>query len=268
MVKINEELHSIYEDKDGLLKEELQGMRGNNIFNAFYENLKATREYHNRFPNLPAEGGPKLEDIVVSVQFSGEEVFGKYFDLHSFYMRFCNLPNLQSRDQDYVQYLDKFNSFFFIPENCKSTKAYAKYINDLFDYLSGFFRRVQPLIDLTESLSEWKSAFEEKWNNNKIPGWKSKVANGNHSNGMTSQPLRLGMFNSVEELEALGLDRLKQSLEALGLKCGGTLRDRAERLWSVRGKKPSDFPEKLKAKKSDNASSDVEPGEDLNKKVL
>jgi len=75
------------------------------------------------------------------------------------------------------------------------------------------------------------------------------------------------MFNSVEELEALGLDRLKQGLEALGLKCGGTLRDRAERLWSVRGKKPNDIPEKLKAKKSDNISSNPETAEDANKKV-
>ncbi|XP_063160325.1 splicing regulator SDE2 [Candoia aspera] len=42
-------------------------------------------------------------------------------------------------------------------------------------------------------------------------------------------------FNSVVELEALGLDKLKYELLALGLKCGGTLQERAERLFSVRG---------------------------------
>ncbi|XP_007436453.1 replication stress response regulator SDE2 [Python bivittatus] len=42
-------------------------------------------------------------------------------------------------------------------------------------------------------------------------------------------------FNSVAELEALGLDNLKFELLALGLKCGGTLHERAERLFSVRG---------------------------------
>ncbi|KAM6459586.1 splicing regulator SDE2 [Liasis olivaceus] len=42
-------------------------------------------------------------------------------------------------------------------------------------------------------------------------------------------------FNSVAELEALGLDNLKFELLALGLKCGGTLQERAERLFSVRG---------------------------------
>ncbi|XP_053163392.1 splicing regulator SDE2 [Hemicordylus capensis] len=42
-------------------------------------------------------------------------------------------------------------------------------------------------------------------------------------------------FNSVAELEALGLDKLKLELTALGLKCGGTLQERAARLFSVKG---------------------------------
>ncbi|XP_034967339.1 splicing regulator SDE2 [Zootoca vivipara] len=42
-------------------------------------------------------------------------------------------------------------------------------------------------------------------------------------------------FNSVAELEAIGLDKLKFELTALGLKCGGTLQERAARLFSVRG---------------------------------
>ncbi|XP_038617362.1 replication stress response regulator SDE2 isoform X2 [Tachyglossus aculeatus] len=42
-------------------------------------------------------------------------------------------------------------------------------------------------------------------------------------------------FHSSAEMEALGLDRLKSELLALGLKCGGTLQERAARLFSVRG---------------------------------
>ncbi|XP_072356318.1 splicing regulator SDE2 [Scyliorhinus torazame] len=42
-------------------------------------------------------------------------------------------------------------------------------------------------------------------------------------------------LNSVEELESLGLDRLKTELMMLGLKCGGTLQERAARLFSVKG---------------------------------
>ncbi|XP_047611042.1 splicing regulator SDE2 [Phacochoerus africanus] len=42
-------------------------------------------------------------------------------------------------------------------------------------------------------------------------------------------------FNSVADLELLGLEKLKCELMALGLKCGGTLHERAARLFSVRG---------------------------------
>ncbi|XP_037366246.1 splicing regulator SDE2 [Talpa occidentalis] len=42
-------------------------------------------------------------------------------------------------------------------------------------------------------------------------------------------------FNSAAEMESLGLEKLKRELLALGLKCGGTLQERAARLFSVRG---------------------------------
>lgn len=45
----------------------------------------------------------------------------------------------------------------------------------------------------------------------------------------------LSAFHSAAELESLGLERLKCELMALGLKCGGTLQERAARLFSVRG---------------------------------
>jgi splicing factor 3A subunit 3 len=183
--------------------------------------------------------------LQVTVQFSGEEVFGKYLDLNAFYDLYCNLPGVSSQDLDYIQYLNKFNSFFYIPENSKSSKHYVNYISGLWNYLSDYFWRIQPLIDLQEFVDKWQVEFESKWKSGLVQGWaaaKSMKSNGQH------QELRLGMFNSSSELEALGLDRLKEGLEALGLKCGGTLQDRAQRLWSVRGKKPADIPEKLKKK--------------------
>lgn len=42
------------------------------------------------------------------------------------------------------------------------------------------------------------------------------------------------------------MDRLKEALEALGLKCGGTLEQRADRLFSVKGKEPEDIDNKLR----------------------
>nr|CAG4644526.1 EOG090X0OE5 [Lepidurus arcticus] len=51
----------------------------------------------------------------------------------------------------------------------------------------------------------------------------------------------LETYNSVSELEQLGLDNLKLALQKRGLKCGGTLKERAARLWSVRGLTPDQY---------------------------
>lgn len=61
-------------------------------------------------------------------------------------------------------------------------------------------------------------------------------------------------FSSAAELELLGLEKLKSELMALGLKCGGTLQERAARLFSVRGLAkeqidPALFAKPLKGKK-------------------
>lgn len=48
-------------------------------------------------------------------------------------------------------------------------------------------------------------------------------------------PVDLDKISSVDELLAYGLDSLKEELMRRGLKCGGTLEQRAERLYSVKG---------------------------------
>ncbi|CAN0403587.1 unnamed protein product [Lampetra planeri] len=55
-------------------------------------------------------------------------------------------------------------------------------------------------------------------------------------------------LSSVEELEALGLECLKAVLMARGMKCGGTLHERAARLYSVRGVDPAQIDQALLAK--------------------
>ncbi|XP_060919498.1 splicing regulator SDE2-like [Labrus mixtus] len=63
-------------------------------------------------------------------------------------------------------------------------------------------------------------------------------------------PLDLSSLSSVSELEALGLDVLKGELMSRGLKCGGTLTERAARLFSVRGLTPDQIDPALLAKPS------------------
>ena len=68
------------------------------------------------------------------------------------------------------------------------------------------------------------------------------------------EPLNLDEYESAEALEALGLDRLKSACIAIEVKCGGTLQERAQRLWSLKGLDPSEYPEKLRAKKKQRKS--------------
>ncbi|NXK36606.1 SDE2 regulator, partial [Piprites chloris] len=81
----------------------------------------------------------------------------------------------------------------------------------------------------------------------------SKAEETNQLQSTEVEPIDLLAFNSAAELEALGLDKLKMGLMALGLKCGGTLKERAARLFSVRGLsrdqiKPSLFAKPPKGK--------------------
>ncbi|KAK8611964.1 hypothetical protein V6N13_131998 [Hibiscus sabdariffa] len=63
------------------------------------------------------------------------------------------------------------------------------------------------------------------------------------------KPLNFDDFNSSKEMEVLGLERLKSELQARGLKCGGTLQERAARLFLLKSTPFDELPKKLLAKK-------------------
>ncbi|KAM0944517.1 putative sde2 ubiquitin domain, Ubiquitin-like domain superfamily [Dioscorea sansibarensis] len=62
------------------------------------------------------------------------------------------------------------------------------------------------------------------------------------------KPLNLENFNSAVELEFLGMERLKAELQAKGLKCGGTLSERATRLFLLKTTPFDKLPKKLLAR--------------------
>lgn len=99
-------------------------MRGRAVFTSFYEQLKGVRAFHRKYPNTVISHEPSLDDVLnpqvpvrllcclglspslsslldslvddaYAEQFSGEERFGKYVDLHAFYARFLNIPALK-----------------------------------------------------------------------------------------------------------------------------------------------------------------------------
>ncbi|XP_057463975.1 uncharacterized protein LOC130753848 [Actinidia eriantha] len=63
------------------------------------------------------------------------------------------------------------------------------------------------------------------------------------------KPVNLDEFNSAAELEAIGMERLKSELQSHGLKCGGTLQERAARLFLLKTTPLEMLPKKLLAKK-------------------
>lgn len=75
----------------------------------------------------------------------------------------------------------------------------------------------------------------------------------------------LSAFSSWEELASLGLDRLKSALMALGLKCGGTLEERAQRLFSTKGK--TEFDSSLIAKTKPGQKSNQGKNQERQKAV-
>ena len=81
--------------------------------------------------------------------------------------------------------------------------------------------------------------------------------------------LDLSAFSSWQELSSLGLDRLKSALMALGLKCGGTLDERAQRLFLTKGKNIEDIDPSLFAKakpeKSNGKAKDTDKFKDVAK---
>ncbi|CAN0121270.1 unnamed protein product [Discosporangium mesarthrocarpum] len=113
-------LHSIYEDKDGSVKEEVSSMRGQRVMDNFYSRLKETWAYHTLHPGLPVAHGPNVEaEMEPKVQFSGEELYGKYFDLHDMFVRWVNLPQCKDKRMDYSHFLEVLGKFDAVPEEEK-----------------------------------------------------------------------------------------------------------------------------------------------------
>lgn len=63
-----------------------------------------------------------------------------------------------------------------------------------------------------------------------------------------STPIDLNVVDSYDELLKYDLDSLKITLSSMGLKCGGTLVQRVERLWSVKGLSKHEIDDSLFAK--------------------
>lgn len=249
-------LSEIYEDKDGSRKDEIaalggQTATGTNVFSAFYDRLKEIREYHRRHPaSRVLDANDEYEQLLKEepqIEFSGEEAVGRYLDLHELFNDYIN--SKFGEKIEYSAYLDVFSQPEKISRKLKLTRQYQEYMQKLLEYLIYFFERTEPLQDLDRIFSKVVTEFEEQWTIGKVEGWENEgQENGNipaeHS------AIDLDYYTTVEELMEVGPERLKEALAALGLKTGGTLQQRAERLFLTKHTPLEKLDRKLFAKGS------------------
>jgi len=110
--------------------------------------------------------------------FSGEEAYGRFFDLHSCHESYLNLPN--AKRLAYLQYLEVFDNFQpgygGVKRADKLTDQYFKYLGDLMGYLESFMRRTRPLENIDEVLNGWQREFETAWEKDEVQGWQKDKA--------------------------------------------------------------------------------------------
>ncbi|KAF2315487.1 hypothetical protein GH714_039925 [Hevea brasiliensis] len=249
-------LVEIYEDKDSARKDEIaalggQTATGTNVFSAFYDRLKEIREYHRRHPAARVVDANEEHEALLKeepvIEFTGEEAFGKYLDMHELYNQFIN--SKFGVPIEYSAYLDVFSQPHSIPRKLKLTRQYREYMENLLEHLIYFFQRTEPLQDLDRIFSKVTAEFEEQWENDNVQGWEKDVK---ESGQLPPQHtvIDLDYYSTVEELMEVGPDKLKEALVALGLKSGGTLQQRAERLFLTKDTPLEKLDKKHFAKRS------------------
>jgi len=161
----NTMLVEIYEDKDNQRKDEIQAMMGNGQpFAAFYEQLSDIKAYHRKYPSLLIER-PEAEQMLNGLDsyenlFTGEEGYGKFLDLHNFFQTYINFKDVP-KDLEYMKYLETF--FTFPHRNIVRDRAYVEYLESLYQYLIGYFRRSQPLFDIDAATKTFVTDFDASW---------------------------------------------------------------------------------------------------------
>lgn len=193
--KQSADLLSMYRDANGLRSKEVLQIGSGDPFEEFYKQVNEVKEHHARYPNEQAEnseiryrprkaGEGEPLPYIVDAMFSGEEAYGRYFDLHACHEAYINLPNVKRLA--YLQYLQIFDNFApgfgGVKRSEKLTDQYFKYVGDLAEYLENFMRRTRPLENVDKVLASFDNEFEEAWNKDEVEGWQNDTA-ADASNG-------------------------------------------------------------------------------------
>lgn len=196
MKRTGQQLLELYDDSEGSPRKiELKSMAGDEqeIFGIFYERLKDIRDYYRKFQDVTLKE-PDYE-VKPKVKFSGSEVGGMFVDLHPFFEKYVNNPIFKRCD--YLSYLLKFDKFHGdFPQRTKfypgNFQAYKDYLQSLYDYLSSFQLRTNPLADLNELVAMCDAEFDATWAANLVPGWTEADNREGHEENNNAQLEHLG----------------------------------------------------------------------------
>ncbi|KAJ9629799.1 Pre-mRNA-splicing factor sap61 [Taxawa tesnikishii (nom. ined.)] len=193
----------LYADPDGARLREVQAISTGDPFDEFYKQLGGIKDFHKRYPNEPVENLERAykrravgEDVPVPSEvdnmFSGEEAFGRFFDLTASHEDFVNLPGTKRRIT-YLQYLDSFDDFSTISRKDKMRDQYFQYVGALASYLESFMRRTKPLEDLDKVFASFDREFDKGWEEDKVQGWE-KETQGTTKNGPVTEGTGEGIW--------------------------------------------------------------------------
>jgi splicing factor 3A subunit 3 len=228
----------------------------------------------------PAADGYDLASIVASevtpirqdVVFTPDEVLGKYLDLQSIHDSlntkhiFCNKEGHVLPLEDVLSILSKgISTAIAEQDKLKERKKYLRFLTSLQAYLEGFLKRTSPVLHIDSVVKPAVKEFEEEWRQKGgVTGWELKPLEASwvDSEKESTGTIDLSKYESAQELEnTMDGDALKTELSRLGLKCGGTVSDRAKRLFLTKDTPLDELPMKLFAKGSANNGSSLTVGE-------
>ncbi|KAF2422175.1 putative splicing factor 3a subunit 3 [Tothia fuscella] len=204
-------LLAIYEDATGSLASEIQTISTGDPFSEFHKQMDEIKDFHRRYPNEPVEnlerayrkrqGEGETHMMQIDSMFSGEEGYGRYFDLTTLHEEYLNLPGVKGgRRITYIQYLDGFDSFTGIKRSDKLTDIYFQYISALATYLESFMRKTRPLEDLDKIFERFNAEFEKAWTDDEVPGW-GKDTSSTSKPALATQGEGTGLWCAVCEKE-------------------------------------------------------------------
>lgn len=219
--------------------------------------------------------------------FTPEERYGKSLDLVTIYegevrsMRHVfKAENEKSSSISIISYLDflsilskGLNTSVSESAKLRDRRKYARFLRLLEKYLTAFLRHTSPFLNISvEVIAKSIASFEREWRGKGcVDGWECRTANAALESDKSSQSddkplassvgIELSKYATSSDLgKNVSGDDLKIELARLGLKCGGSVSDRAVRLFLTKYTPLDKLPTKVFAKKNAQGAKKTKTG--------